>query len=38
VLEGRVMGGINNALSPFGDVAERQPLIPPAIFALLARH
>jgi carbon-monoxide dehydrogenase large subunit len=35
---GAVTSAVNDALAPFDVVAERQPLTPPAIFALLARH
>ena len=33
---GAVTGAVNDALAPFGVVAERQPLTPAAIFGLLA--
>ena len=45
VSEGGVMGAVgavtsavNDALAPFGVVAERQPLTPAAIFGLLLGH
>ena len=33
---GTVTSAVNDALAPFGVVAERQPLTPPAIMQLLA--
>ena len=34
---GAVASAVNDALAPFGVVVERQPLTPPAVFALLSR-
>ena len=35
---GAVASAVNDALAPFGIVVERQPLTPPALFALLSRR